>query len=103
MGIEIPQRTKIGNANSFTKILFTTFVPINPPPPNQENEGFPLEFLLKEPQTELRTLSQNCEQTLHELRTDRITNKWVFLKKEQIRHPKHLLRLFLASEVIFIF
>ena len=38
-----------------------------PPPPNQQNDGFPLELLLKGPQTELRTLSQNCEQTLQKL------------------------------------
>ena len=38
------------------------FMPINPSPPNQQNEGFALEFLLEGPQTELRTLSQNCEQ-----------------------------------------
>ena len=41
-----------------------------PPPPNQQDEGFPLEFLLEGPQTELRTLSQNCEQTLQKLRTN---------------------------------
>ena len=56
------------------------FAPIKPPPPpNQQNDGFPLEFLLKGPQTELRTLSQNCEQTLQKLRTNRIMNKRVFL------------------------
>ena len=40
------------------------------PPPNQPSDGFPLDFLLKGPQTELQTLSQttnklsqNCEQT----------------------------------------
>ena len=69
----------IGNASSFTKISFTIFVPINPPPPNQQNEGFPLEFLLEGPQTELRTLSQNCEQTLQKLRTNRIMNKRALL------------------------
>ena len=46
--------------------------PLTPPPPNQQSDGFPLEFLLKGPQTELRTLSQNCEQTLSKLRTKRI-------------------------------
>ena len=51
-----------------------------PPPPNQQSEGFPLEFLLKGPQTELRTLSQNCEQTVQKLRTNRIVNKRAFLK-----------------------
>ena len=71
----------IGNASLFTKILFTIFVPINPPPPNQQNEGFPLEFLLEGPQTELRTLSQNCEQTLQKLRTKRIMNKRAFLRE----------------------
>ena len=40
------------------------FAPINPPPPNHQRDGFSLEFLLKGPQTELRTLSQHCEQTL---------------------------------------
>ena len=50
------------------------------PPPNQQIDGFPLEFLLQEPQTELRTLSQNCEQTLQKLRTNRILNKRAFLK-----------------------
>ena len=63
----------------FTKFLFTIFAPLNPPPPNQQNAGFPLEFLLKGPQTELRTLSQNCEQTLQKLRTNRIMNKRAFL------------------------
>ena len=56
-----PTLQKVGNAILFTKNLFTTFVPINPPS-HPANEGFPLEFLLKGPQTELRTLSQNCEQ-----------------------------------------
>ena len=52
---------------------------LTPPPPNQQNEGFPLEFLLEGPQTELRTLSQNCEQTSQKLRTKRIMNKRAFL------------------------
>ena len=65
---------RLGNAVLFTIFLFTTFVPLKPPPPNQQNDGFPLEFLLEGPQTELRTLSQNCEQTLQKLRTNRITN-----------------------------
>ena len=68
----------LGNASLFTKFLFTIFVPLDPPPPNQQNEGFPLEFLLKGPQTKLRTLSQNCEQTLQKLRTNRIANKRAF-------------------------
>ena len=36
----------------------------SPPLPKQESDGFPLEFLLKGSQKELRTLSPNCEQTL---------------------------------------
>ena len=69
----------LGNARLFTKVLFTIFAPLKPPPPNHQNDGFPLEFLLKGPQTELRTLSQNCEQTLQKLRTNRIMNKRAFL------------------------
>ena len=56
-------------------LVHKIFVPLNPPPPNQQTDGFPLEFLLKGPQTELRTLSQDCEQTLEKLRTNRIMNK----------------------------
>ena len=59
------------------------FAPLNHPPPNQQNDGFPLEFLLKGPQTELRTLSQNCEQTLQKLRTNRIMNKRAFLTTQE--------------------
>ena len=70
----------LGNASFFTKFLFTIFAPFTTPPPNQQSEGFPLEFLLKGPQTELRTLSQNCEQTLQKLRTNRIMNKRAFPK-----------------------
>ena len=66
--------------------MFTIFVPLNPPLPNQQSDGFPLEFIVKGPQTELRTLSQNCEQTLQKLRTNRIMNQQVFLKNG--RFPK---------------
>ena len=65
-----------GNARLFTKFLFTILCPLAPPPPNQQNDGFPLE---EGPQTELRTLSQSCEQTLQKLRTNRIINKRAFL------------------------
>ena len=69
--------------------MFTIFAPLKPPPPpNQQSDGFPLEFLLKGPQTELRTLSQNCEQTLQKLRTNRIMNKGEFLTL------RHYLRLY---------
>ena len=61
----------IGNASSFTKFLFTIFAPVNPPPPpNQQNDGFPLEFLLK-------GTSNRIASTQPKLRTDppKITNK----------------------------
>ena len=84
-GLGSPERfsllVRVGNASLFTKFLFTIFVPLKPPPPNQQKEGFSLEFLLKGPQTELRTLSQNCEQTLQKLRTNRIMNKRAFLRE----------------------
>ena len=75
----------IRNARLFTNFLFTIFATLTPPP-NQQNDGFPLEFLLKGPQTELRTLGQNCEQTLQKLRTNRIMNKRAFLNYR--RNPK---------------
>ena len=30
------------SASLFTKCLFTIFVPLDPPPPNQQSDGFPL-------------------------------------------------------------
>ena len=55
------------------KIAVHNFLcPLTPPPPNQQSDGFPLEFLVKGPQTELRTLSQK-------LRTNNIMNKRAFL------------------------
>ena len=62
-------RPFLGNASLFTGFFFTIFVPLDPPPPNQQSDGFPLEFLLKGPETELRTLCQNCVQTLQKMRT----------------------------------
>ena len=56
------------------------FMPLNPPLPTSKVMDFLLEFLLKGPQTELQTLSQNCKQTLQKLRTNRIVNKRAFLK-----------------------
>ena len=53
--------------------------PLTPPPPKPAKWWISLEFLLKWPQTELRTLSKNCEQTLQNLRTNRIVNKRAFL------------------------
>ena len=53
--------------------------PLPAPFPTQQSDEFRLEFVLKGPSTELRTLSQNCEQTLPKLPTNRITNKRVFL------------------------
>ena len=89
----------LGNTSLFTYILFTIFVPINLPAPNQQNEGFPLEFLLEGPQTELRTLSQNCEQTLKKLRTNRIMNKRALLKKIFLRFKQRHLKIASSSAV----
>ena len=65
------------NANLPNRTCFTR---IQTPLPKQRSDGFPLEFLLKGPQAELRTstLSQNCEQTLQKLRTERIMNNGHF-------------------------
>ena len=61
-------------------IFFHNFVHLNPlPSQKQQGDGFALEFLLKGPQTELRTPRQNCEQNLRKLRTNRIMNKRAFL------------------------
>ena len=54
------------------KMFVHNFCAPYPPPPNQQSDRFPLEFLFEGPQTELRTLGQNCEQTLQKLRTNRI-------------------------------
>ena len=63
----IPQ-TRLGNASLFTKFLFTILVPLGPPPPNQQSNGFPLEFLWKGLKQNCKhwarianKLSQNCE------------------------------------------
>ena len=59
-----PSRSRLGNAGFLTKCLFTLLGPLNPPSQNSKVMDSPFEFLLNCPQTELRTLSQNCEQTL---------------------------------------
>ena len=68
----------IGNASLLTKFVFTILVPLDTPLPNQQSDGFPLEFLLKAsnkiannqpklrtnpPKIRLRTNKQNYEQT----------------------------------------
>ena len=68
------------NKASGDSVLHVLGSKYTPPPSQPANDGFPLEFLLKGPQTELRTLSQNCEQTLQKLRTDRVMNKRAFLR-----------------------
>ena len=40
-----------GCVNRKQFFLFTVVVPLSPPHPNQQSDGFPLEFLLKGPQT----------------------------------------------------
>ena len=77
--------------NSLTSCATGRNMLVHPPPPNQQSDGFPLEFLLKGPQTELRTLSQNCEQTLQKLRTNRIMNKRAFLISLQYWRKKAMI------------
>ena len=69
---------EVGNASLFTKVLFTKFVPLNPPLPTSKVMDFLL-ILLKGPQAKLRTLSQNCEQTPQKSRTNRVMNKRALL------------------------
>ena len=52
-------------------LAFTIFVPINPPS-QPAKWGISSWILLEAPQTELRTLGQNCEETLQKYRTNRI-------------------------------
>ena len=70
----------VRNANLFEKCLFTIFVPINPPLPKQRSYRFLLNLYEK-------AVKQNCEhsakienKTLRKLQTNRIMNKWAFLK-----------------------
>ena len=76
---DILDDSKIRKRQFVHKMFVHNFVPLKPPPPNQQIDGFPLEFLLTGPQTELQTLGQNCEQTLQKLRANRIMNKRAFL------------------------
>ena len=62
------------------KVFVHNFCALNPPSSQPAKWGIPLEFLLEGPQMELRALSQNCEQTLQKLRTNRIMNKRAFPK-----------------------
>ena len=97
-----------GNASLFTIFLFTIFATLKPPPPpNQRSDEFPLELKLKVPQTELRTLGQNCEQTLPKFRTNRIMNKralLIFIREDQTctdlwaTISRHLLPAFPGSQ-----
>ena len=54
-----------------------------------------LDFPLKGPQTELQTLSQNCEQTLQKLRANRNMNKGAFPNFAaagiRVQHDKHVM------------
>ena len=92
------QREQLGNASLFTTFLFTIFVPLDPPPPNQQNDRFPLEFLLKGPQTELRTLSKNCEKTLQKFANKQNYEQTGVSEQPPTPRdfPKNLFRLFLT-------
>ena len=85
---------KINRKRQFVHKIFVhnSCDPYPPPPPNQQNDGFPLEFLVKGPQTELRTLSQNCEQTLRKLRTNRIVKKRAFLNYQKTKEKTRKFR-----------
>ena len=69
--------SQLGNASLFTKCLFTFFVPLKPPTSNQQSDGFPLEFLLKGPQTDIQRTSNRIANTQPKLRTNspKIANK----------------------------
>ena len=75
------------------KISVHNFCAPWPPPSNQQNDGFPLEFLLKGPQTELRALSQNYEQTLQKLRTTELRTNGRFWTKSESNFGRFLARL----------
>ena len=66
------------SASLFTTFLFTILVPLTSPLPNQQRDGFPLEFVLQD-------LKQTCKhsklraKTLLKLRTNWIMNRRVFL------------------------
>ena len=81
LGSQLRIRRKLGLSPLGTvhETVLGHLLTLNPPPQNSEVMDFPLEFLLKGPQTELRTLSQHCEQTLRKLQTNRIINKRAFL------------------------
>ena len=46
----------MGKREFVHKIWFTILVPLSHPLPEQRSDGLPVEYLLKDPQTELRTL-----------------------------------------------
>ena len=75
-------RSRIGHAILFTIFVHDFGAAFPPLPPKQQSDGF--ESVLKEPQTELRTLSQNCEQTLPKLRTNPKDPPVLFLVRSPI-------------------
>ena len=98
------QKQTIRKRRFVRKMLVHNFCAPQPPPPQP---AFPLEFLLEGPQTELQTLSQNCEQTLHKLPTNRIMNKQVFLNNFHsvcaihANRPKTAIRDFICVRFAF--
>ena len=85
----LPEKKNYSLEQGGVWFLFPRLTP--PPQPQKEKQRshvLPLEFVLQGPQKEkLRTLSQNCEQTLPKFRTNRITNKWAFLSSISLLAP----------------
>ena len=59
------------------KMFVHNFCAPSPPPPNQQSDGFPLEFLLKGAQTELRTVRPQLRRNPPKI-ANRIMNKRAF-------------------------
>ena len=78
----VGDNSEAGKRQFVHKIFTHNFgAPLPPLSPNQQSDGFPLEFVLEEPgpQTDSQTLNQNCEETLLKLQTNRTMNQRAFL------------------------
>ena len=78
----------------------TILVPVIPPPFNQRNEGFPLEFLLEGASNRIANTQPKLRTNLQKSRTNRVMNKRAFLicvsfflqEKGGLATPKRLSR-----------
>ena len=73
--------SQIGNASLFTKVLFTIFVPLDPPPSQPAKWWISSWIAITRTSNRIANISQNWEQTLQILRTNRIMNKRVLTKE----------------------